>query len=269
MGAGLLLGDAAGLGAHLAIRRRRTRLYLRSWAPAPLSARLGLGAAAAIASRNRGHVARFAASASGGGDEPGELSEDEAQREWEAELNRRLKEAEEMEELERTAEQLQSQAAAEAPEESEEEKRERVRRELQKIQIWLAMAYEANRRHKDCIALYKELESSHPMINIRRQAAELRYILEAPKLKISNDEVVTIPQIGSSWDWYAGTWSDKIKEQEDKKRKMSSASNQIQPSPNIFGDFSFVRLPSEWKKSAWVVVTLWILLIGTAIYLQT
>jgi hypothetical protein len=63
------------------------------------------------------------------------------------------------------------------------------------------MAYEANRRHKDCIALYKELESSHPMINIRRQAAELRYILEAPKLKISNDEVVTIPQIGSSWDW--------------------------------------------------------------------
>ena len=69
------------------------------------------------------------------------------------------------------------------------------------IQIWLAMAYEANRRHKDCIALYKELESSHPMINIRRQAAELRYILEAPKLKISNDEVVSIPQIGSSWDW--------------------------------------------------------------------
>ena len=69
------------------------------------------------------------------------------------------------------------------------------------IQIWLAMAYEANRRHTDCIALYKELESSHPMINIRRQAAELRYILEAPKLKISNDEVVTIPQIGSSWDW--------------------------------------------------------------------
>ncbi|KAJ1288977.1 hypothetical protein BS78_02G130200 [Paspalum vaginatum] len=319
MGAGLLLGDAAGQGAHLAIRRRRTHLYLRNWAPKPLRPPLG-----PCVSRNRsrcGHMARFAASAPGGGDDTGEgLSEDEAQREWEAELNRRLKEAEEMEELERTAEQLQSQAAAEAPEETEEEKRERVRRELQKvakeqaerratakqmfelgqraygkgmygrsiefleaaltiirpssllggeIQIWLAMAYEANRRHKDCIALYKELESSHPMINIRRQAAELRYILEAPKLKISNDEVVTIPQIGSSWDWYAGTWSDKIKEQEDKKRKMSAASNQAQPSPNVFGDFSFLRLPSEWKKSAWVVVTLWILLIGTAIYLQT
>ena len=136
-GAGLLLGDAAGLGAHPATRRRRTRLFLRGWAPAPpLRPRLGLGAAACVwrnGSGQRGHVARFAAAASGGGDEAGEPSEDEAQREWEAELNRRLKEAEEMEELERTAEQLQSQAAAEATEESEEEKRERVRRELQKV----------------------------------------------------------------------------------------------------------------------------------------
>ncbi|TVU10539.1 hypothetical protein EJB05_44079, partial [Eragrostis curvula] len=318
MAAGLLLGDAASaLGAHRAVSHRPPLPSLRNWAPGPLRPP-PLGAAASL-SRNsrRGHVARFAASASGGGagEDPGELSDDEAKREWEAEKSRRLKEAEEMEELERTAEQLQSQAT----EESEEEKRERVRRELEKvakeqaerretakqmfdlgqkaygrgmygrsiefleaaltiirpssllggeIQIWLAMAYEANRRHKDCIALYKELENSHPMISIRRQAAELRYISEAPRLKISNDEVVSIPQIGSSWDWYAGTWSDKTKEQEEKKRMMSAASNQVQSSPNIFGDFSFLRRPSEWKKNAWVIVTLWILLIGTAIYLQ-
>lgn len=135
MGAGVLLGDAAGLGAHPAVRRRRTRLYLRNWASKPLRPSVWLGVAACVSQNRdrRGHVTRFSASASSGSDEPGELSEDEAQREWEAELNRRLKEAEEMEELERTAEQLQSQAAAEAPEESEEEKRERVRRELQKV----------------------------------------------------------------------------------------------------------------------------------------
>ena len=75
--------------------------------------------------------------------------------------------------------------------------------------------------------------------------------------------------LGVMWIRYAGTWSDKIKEQEDRKRKMIAASNQVQPSPNIFGDFSFLRLPNEWKKSAWVIVTLWVLLIGTAIYLQT
>jgi hypothetical protein len=152
--AGLLLGDAAGLGAHHAIRRRRTHnLYLRNWASKPLPRPpVWLGAAARV-SRNgddrRGHVARFAASASGGGDEPGELPEDEAQRQREAELNRRLKEAEEMEELERTAEQLQSQAAAEAPEESEEEKRERVRRELQKVLLLLTLVLRARLQSTD------------------------------------------------------------------------------------------------------------------------
>ena len=86
-----------------------------------------------------------------------------------------------------------------------------------------------------------------------------------PKLLIH----VTITLLAIMRNRYAGTWSDKIKEQEDKKRKMIAASNQAQPSPNIFGDFSFLRRPNEWKKSAWVIATLWILLIGTAIYLQT
>lgn len=68
------------------------------------------------------------------------------------------------------------------------------------IQIWLAMAYEANNRHADCIDLYKQLEKKHPSLSIRRQASELRYILQAPKLKISQEEMVTIPLIGSSYD---------------------------------------------------------------------
>ncbi|VVB04144.1 unnamed protein product [Arabis nemorensis] len=68
------------------------------------------------------------------------------------------------------------------------------------IQIWLAMAYEANNRHADCIDLYQQLEKKHPSPGIRRQASELRYILQAPKLKISQEEMVTIPMIGSSYD---------------------------------------------------------------------
>lgn len=68
------------------------------------------------------------------------------------------------------------------------------------IQIWLAMAYEANNRHADCIALYQQLEKKHPSVSIRRQAKELRYILQAPKLKITQEEMVTIPIIGSSYD---------------------------------------------------------------------
>lgn len=64
------------------------------------------------------------------------------------------------------------------------------------------MAYEANNRHADCIALYQQLEKKHPSVSIRRQAADLRYILQAPKLKISQEEMVTIPLIGSSYDRY-------------------------------------------------------------------
>ncbi|VAI21356.1 unnamed protein product [Triticum turgidum subsp. durum] len=87
------------------------------------------------------------------------------------------------------------------------------------IQIWLAMAYDANRRHKESIALYKELENTHPMISIRRQAAEFRYIAEAPKLKISNDEVVTIPQIGSSWDCTLGHGVTRSKSKRTRKER--------------------------------------------------
>ncbi|KAL0327293.1 UNVERIFIED_CONTAM: hypothetical protein Sangu_1807300 [Sesamum angustifolium] len=137
-----------------------------------------------------------------------ELGEDEGL-DWEKEMRRRAQEIQDMRELEKKAEELQYEVDQEygdgddksgQNEETEEEKRTRVRKELEKIQIWLAMAYEANNRHADCIALYQQLEKQHPSVSIRRQAAELRYILQAPKLKISQEEMVTIPLIGSSYD---------------------------------------------------------------------
>jgi hypothetical protein len=55
------------------------------------------------------------------------------------------------------------------------------------------LAYQACGREKDCIDLYKALEKTHPMPAIRRQAAGLRYIMEAPKLELSPEERVKIP----------------------------------------------------------------------------
>uniref|UniRef100_A0A0E0B427 Probable purine permease n=1 Tax=Oryza glumipatula TaxID=40148 RepID=A0A0E0B427_9ORYZ len=52
-----------------------------------------------------------------------------------------LKEAEEMEVLERMAKELQSQVAAEAPDESKEEKRERVHHELQKLWVGFPVVF--------------------------------------------------------------------------------------------------------------------------------
>ena len=61
------------------------------------------------------------------------------------------------------------------------------------IQMWLALAYQACGREKECIDTYKVIENTHPVASIRRQAAGLRYIMEAPKLEISADEKVKIP----------------------------------------------------------------------------
>lgn len=55
------------------------------------------------------------------------------------------------------------------------------------------MAYQATGREEECISLYKSLEDTHPIPAIRRQAADLRYIMEAPKLEISEDEKIKLP----------------------------------------------------------------------------
>jgi len=61
------------------------------------------------------------------------------------------------------------------------------------IQLWLALAYQANGMEAECIELYKSIEKNHPLPKVKRQAASLRYIMEAPKLKLGEDEKVKLP----------------------------------------------------------------------------
>eukprot|EP00884_Botryococcus_braunii_P009122 jgi/Botrbrau1/18210/Bobra.53_1s0069.1 len=61
------------------------------------------------------------------------------------------------------------------------------------IQLWLALAYQATGKEQECIDLYKTLENTHPNPAIKRQAANLRFILEAPRLKLRPDERVSVP----------------------------------------------------------------------------
>jgi tetratricopeptide (TPR) repeat protein len=61
------------------------------------------------------------------------------------------------------------------------------------IQMWLALAYQAVGQEKKCIDTYKFLESNHPVPAVRKQAADLRYIMEAPKISLKPDEKVSIP----------------------------------------------------------------------------
>eukprot|EP00242_Pyramimonas_sp_CCMP2087_P004735 CAMPEP_0198212876 /NCGR_PEP_ID=MMETSP1445-20131203/28094_1 /TAXON_ID=36898 /ORGANISM="Pyramimonas sp., Strain CCMP2087" /LENGTH=310 /DNA_ID=CAMNT_0043887435 /DNA_START=196 /DNA_END=1128 /DNA_ORIENTATION=+ len=64
-----------------------------------------------------------------------------------------------------------------------------------KAQIWLAMALFACGRVPECLELYRKLETSHPTPLIRKQATQLKFISEAPKLKINKDERVEIPDL--------------------------------------------------------------------------
>lgn len=51
-------------------------------------------------------------------------------------------------------------------------------------------------REDECISTYKVLEDTHPVPRVRRQAANLRYIIEAPKMELGADERVQIPALG-------------------------------------------------------------------------
>ena len=48
-------------------------------------------------------------------------------------------------------------------------------------------------QEQECIDLYKALENTHPSVQVRKQAAQLRFILEAPRLKLRPDERVSVP----------------------------------------------------------------------------
>ncbi|KAL3692551.1 hypothetical protein R1sor_006202 [Riccia sorocarpa] len=131
------------------------------------------------------------------------------------------------------------------------------------IQIWLAMAYDANNRHGDCIALYKRLEARHPNRQIRRQAADLRYILEAPKLKISREEMVSIPIIERDYDKTQKTYSQKLRDRRRPKPKMPKEKDYLE-------DWMVFELPPRWERNpyVWVALTVWLTLCGIALMFQ-
>ncbi|CAM8876756.1 unnamed protein product [Rhodiola kirilowii] len=249
-----------------------------------------------------------------GGEEWWNESGDEEVLNWEKGMRMRMKEMEEMRELERKAEELQSRTADEggdAAEETEEERKLRVRKELEKaakeqaelrdsaklmfevgqkaygkgsygraieffegaltiiprptlfggeIQIWLAMAYEANNRHADCITLYRQLEKKHPSFSIRRQASELRYIFASSKAQdISGRN-------GDNTSYcYAATWTEK-----EKDKRSGPITNQLPSSKDYLADFLVWRPPVGLEKSGafWATATLLLCLVGAAFIIQ-
>ena len=63
------------------------------------------------------------------------------------------------------------------------------------IQLWLGLAYSATGDEAAAVEVYKEVEASHPSPKMRRQAYDLRYIAEAPKLRVGADEKPLLPEV--------------------------------------------------------------------------
>ncbi|ARV62563.1 hypothetical protein BZZ01_31545 [Nostocales cyanobacterium HT-58-2] len=64
------------------------------------------------------------------------------------------------------------------------------------VQIWLVTAYEAAGRTEEAIALCEQLKR-HPHLEISKQARELHYILNAPRLQRPKEWMTEIPDLGA------------------------------------------------------------------------
>ena len=56
-----------------------------------------------------------------------------------------------------------------------------------------AASLQACGRDQECIQVYKTVEQTHPNKAIKKQAAELRFIMEAPKLQLKPEEKINMP----------------------------------------------------------------------------
>ena len=82
-----------------------------------------------------------------------------------------------------------------------------------RIQIYKALALDAYGQGDKALEIYKYLESVHPEKSIRKQAEELRFILEAPKMEIAANERVEVPLLRDpdSFAPYSDKWSTGAK----------------------------------------------------------
>jgi len=135
-----------------------------------------------------------------------------------------------------------------------------------RVLIFKAMALDALGRETEAAEVYKSLEETHPLTTIRKQAEELLYILEAPRLKIGADERVSIPDMSNF-------------EKNDPKRRRGRAPVRIQAAPggkkekelnwqDKFAKEYKVPLPEQLKNKYVQVMTV-VLVVGVAFWSAT
>lgn len=119
------------------------------------------------------------------------------------------------------------------------------------IQTWLVNAYNAVGRQADAIALCQSL-ARHPDLEVRKQAKNLLYILQAPQLKRPGNWMSQIPDLGAiADDPQAAGYTYKVPPKAAPRKRPMPEPEPIDPSQINTRDNGF----------------LWVALVGVALVL--
>lgn len=108
------------------------------------------------------------------------------------------------------------------------------------IQMWLVNAYNAVGRQADAITLCQSL-ARHPDTEVRQQAKNLLYILQAPQLKRPGNWMSQIPDLGAiADDPQAAGYTYKVNPKSSPRKRPMPAPEPIDPSQINTGDNGFL-----------------------------
>eukprot|EP00793_Prasinoderma_coloniale_P005541 PRCOL_00004949-RA len=129
--------------------------------------------------------------------------------------------------------------------------------------MWLGMSLQALGRTEEASACFGEVAAMHPNEKIRSQAEYLKYINEAPKLQLGEDERVKVPDLNDiQYRSYSSYGSSST-------RSARPASTRATTSDEYLDEMVAWK-PPRWVKSAAfrILASVWAVGVCTALYLQ-
>lgn len=128
--------------------------------------------------------------------------------------------------------------------------------------LWRGMALQAIGKLDEAISAFAEVAVFHPNDKIKGQAAYLKSIAEAPKLKLGEDERVKVPDFSeverSSWSSYGATSGGS------RPTKLRATT-----SDDVLEEMVAFKPPRWVQSTAFrVLATVWLLGVAAGLYLQ-
>jgi tetratricopeptide (TPR) repeat protein len=121
------------------------------------------------------------------------------------------------------------------------------------VKIWLVTAYQAAGLSEQAIALCQQL-LTHPYSEVRQQAKELLYIMQAPELKRPREWMSEIPDLSKIGEGDGSYFSSKGKIGDKPKKKYTPTSLDLS------------QINTKDNRFIWVALAALILILGSLIW---